>query len=388
MSELKREHALLSASGAKKWLNCTPSAKLEEGFSDVTTVFAEEGTFMHQLGELQLMHYLEHIDRKEFSKRFDKYKKVKFYNTELYEAIQTYVDLVIEHINQAKEKTLDAAVFIEQRVDFSRWVPEGFGTSDAVIIADGVLHIIDLKGGKGIRVDAEDNPQLKLYALGAYEAFDMLYDIRQVKMTIIQPRLDHISSSELVIEDLIEWAENYVKPRAELAFNGEGEFVPGEHCRFCKAKAVCRARAEKQLELMKYNFESPDSFTDNELGILLKDIGKLLDWAKDVSDYMYDQATQHGRHFEGWKLVEGRSTRKYTDTIAVAKALKDAGYKEAVIYEKNLLTITAMEKAIGKKAFNEIVGHLIEKPQGKPVLAPIEDKRAEISTVEAVKESF
>jgi len=383
-------HAKLSASGAKRWLSCPPSVKLEEPFEEESSIYAEEGTYAHALAEIKLRLALGQIKKKEYDKLAHALEKEyeQFHNQSLVEYVDAYVGKVQELFAEAKAHTADTVIELEQRVDFSRWVPEGFGTSDVVIIAEGILHIVDLKFGQGIRVDAEDNPQLKLYALGAYEAFDMLYDIHQVKMTIIQPRLDHISSSDLVIEDLLEWAENYVKPRAELAFIGEGEFAPGEHCRLCKAKAVCRARAEKQLELMKYNFESPDSFTDDELGILLKDIGKLLDWAKDVSDYMYDQATQHGRHFEGWKLVEGRSTRKYTDTVAVAKALKDAGYKEAVIYEKNLLTITAMEKVIGKKAFNEIVGHLLEKPQGKPVLAPIEDKRAEISTAEAIKESF
>ncbi|MBP3887687.1 MAG: DUF2800 domain-containing protein [Cellulosilyticum sp.] len=383
-------HAKLSASGAKRWLSCPPSVKLEEEFNEEPSIYAEEGTYAHALAEIKLRLALGQIKKKEYEKLVRALEKEyeNFHNQSLVEYVEAYVGKVQEFFAEAKAHTSDAVIELEQRVDFSRWVPEGFGTSDVVIIAEGVLHIIDLKFGQGVRVDAEDNPQLKLYALGAYEAFDMLYDIQQVKMTIIQPRLDHISSSELVIEDLLEWGENYVKPRADLAFNGEGEFAPGEHCRFCKAKAVCKARAEKQLELMKYNFESPDSFTDDELGILLKDIGKLLDWAKDVSDYMYEQATQHGRHFEGWKLVEGRSTRKYTDTIVVAKALKDAGYKEAVIYEKNLLTITAMEKVIGKKAFNEIVGHLIEKPQGKPVLVPIEDKRTEISTVKAIKESF
>lgn len=383
-------HAKLSASGAKRWLSCPSSVKLEEPFEEESSIYAEEGTYAHALAEIKLRLALGQIKKKEYDKLAHALEKEyeQFHNQALVEYVEAYVGKVQELFDEAKAHTSDAVIELEQRVDFARWVPEGFGTSDVVIIAEGVLHIVDLKFGQGIRVDAEDNPQLKLYALGAYEAFDMLYDIHQVKMTIIQPRLDHIPSSELVVEDLIEWAENYVKPRAELALNGEGEFVPGEHCRFCKAKAVCKARAEKQLELMKYNFESPDSFTDDELGILLKDIGKLLDWAKDVSDYMYEQATQHGRHFEGWKLVEGRSTRKYTDTIAVAKALKEAGYKEAVIYEKNLLTITAMEKVIGKKAFNEIVGHLIEKPQGKPVLAPIEDKRVEISTAEAIKESF
>lgn len=387
MSDLKRKHALLSASGAKRWMNCTLSARLEEQLPDKVSIFAEEGTFMHQLGELQLNYYLHKLGRSEFINLLEKYKENKFYSTEVYEAVQMYVNLVIEQIDEAKSKTKDTIVSIEQQVDFSKWVIEGFGTSDVIIISDGILHVIDLKGGQGVRVNAEDNPQLRLYGLGAYEAYDMLYDIRQVRMTIIQPRLDHISTSELVIEDLLEWAENKVKPKALLAFNGEGAFKSGDHCKFCKAKATCRARAKEQLELMKYEFQSPDLFTDEELGELLAKVGKLIDWAKDISDYMYAEALK-GKCYEGWKLVEGRSTRKYTDTIDVAAALTTSGYDEALIYEKNLLTITAMEKAIGKKTFNELVGHLTHKPVGKPVLTPADDKRVEINTLQCIKDSL
>ena len=383
-------HAKLSASGAKRWLNCPPSIKLEEEFEEQPSTYAEEGTYAHALAEIKLRLALGEIDAKAYKKLAKALQKEyeQYHNQALVEFVDLYVERVLELYAEAKAKIPDAVIVLEQRVDFSSWVPEGFGTSDVVIIADGVLHIVDLKFGQGVRVDAEDNPQLKLYALGAYEAFDMLYDIHQVKMTIIQPRLDHISSSELVIEDILEWAETYVKPRAELAFNGEGEFNPGEHCQFCKAKGSCKARAKEQLELMRYNLQSPDLFTDDELGVLLKEIGKLLDWAKDVSDYMYDQATKHGKHFSGWKLVEGRSTRKYKDTLTVAKTLTDAGYEEALIYEKNLLTITAMEKTLGTKVFNELIGHLVEKPQGKPVLVSVEDKRPEISTANAIKESL
>lgn len=383
-------HAKLSASGSKRWLNCTPSVRLEEEFPELTSTYAEEGTYAHALAEIMFRSKLEQITAKEYKKLAHALQKEyeQYHSKELEEYVEAYTSTVLEFYAQAKATTPDAIIALETRVDFSKWVPEGFGTSDVIIIADGVLNVIDLKFGQGVRVDVEDNPQLKLYALGAYEAFDMLYDIHQVKMTIIQPRLDHISSSELVIEDLLEWAETYVKPRAELAFNGEGDFFPGEHCKFCKAKGTCRARAKEQLELMKYELQSPDLFTDQELGELLTKVGKLVEWAKDISDYMYEQATVKSKHYEGWKLVEGRSTRKYSDTIAVAKALTTAGYDEALIYEKNLLTITAMEKALGKKVFNELIGHLIEKPTGKPVLTPVEDKRPEINTLESIKNSL
>lgn len=383
-------HAKLSASGSKRWLSCTPSVRLEEEFPEQTSTYAEEGTYAHALAEILLRNKLELITAKEYKKLANALQKEyqQYHNEALIEYVEAYANTVLELYAEAKAITPDAIIALETRVDFSKWVPEGFGTGDVIIIADGVLNVVDLKFGQGVRVDAEDNPQLKLYALGAYEAFDMLYDIHQVRMTIIQPRLDHISSSELVIEDLLEWADTYVKPRAELAFNGEGDFVPGEHCKFCKAKATCRARAKEQLDLMKYELQSPELFTDQELGELLTKVGKLMEWAKDISDYMYEQATEKGKHYKGWKLVEGRSTRKYSDTIAVAKALTTAGYDEALIYEKNLLTITAMEKALGKKVFNELIGHLIEKPTGKPVLTPIEDKRPEINTLESIKNSL
>lgn len=376
-------HARLSASGSKRWLNCTPSVRLEDEFPEQTSPYAEEGTYAHALAEIMLRRKLELMSVKEYRKLANALQKQyeQYHNKELEAYVEAYTNTVLELYSEAKATTPDAIIALETRVDFSKWVPEGFGTGDVIIIADGVLNVVDLKFGQGIRIDAEDNPQLRLYALGAYEAFDMLYDIHQVRMTIIQPRLDHISSSELVIEDLLEWAETYVKPRAELAFNGEGDFVPGEHCKFCKAKVTCRARAKEQLELMKYELQSPELFTDEELGELLTKVGKLVEWAKDISDYMYEQATVKGKHYEGWKLVEGRSTRKYTDTLAVAKTLTTAGYDEALIYEKNLLTITAMEKALGKKTFNELIGHLIEKPVGKPVLTPLGDKRPEINSV-------
>lgn len=376
-------HARLSASGSKRWLSCTPSVRLEDEFPKQTSTYAEEGTYAHALAEIMLRKKLELISAKEYKKLANALQKQyeQYHNKELEDYVEAYTNTVLELYTEAKASTPDAIIALETRVDFSKWVPEGFGTGDVIIIADGILNVVDLKFGQGIRIDAEANPQLRLYALGAYEAFDMLYDIRQVRMTIIQPRLEHISSSELVIEDLLEWAETYVKPRAELAFNGEGDFVPGEHCKFCKAKATCRARAKEQLDLMKYELQSPELFTDEELGELLTKVGKLVEWAKDISDYMYEQATEKGKHYEGWKLVEGRSTRRYTDTLAAAKALTTAGYDEALIYEKNLLTITAMEKALGKKVFNELIGHLIEKPVGKPVLTPLGDKRPEINSV-------
>ncbi|MEF9960974.1 MAG: DUF2800 domain-containing protein, partial [Niameybacter sp.] len=362
-------HARLSASGAKRWLVCHPSVRLEEEFPEQSSSYAEEGTVAHSLGELHLRLALGELTKAQHKKQLNTLKKehVTYYSQEMEEAVATYVEAVMELYLEAKSNCPDAMIMLEQRVDFSEWVPDGFGTGDVIIIADNSLHIADLKFGRGVKVDAEDNPQLKLYALGAFSEYAMLYDIAQVKMTIIQPRLDHISTSELVIEDLLEWADTYVKPRALLAYNGEGEFIPGEEtCRFCKAKYVCRARGVQQLELMKHDLQSADTFSEDEIAELLTKVGPLVEWAKDIADYAYKQATENHVRYTGWKLIEGRSTRRYKDGLEVAKVLKQAGYEEAIIFEKNLLGITAMEKALGKKVFKELLEGLVEKPQGKP----------------------
>ncbi len=379
------DHAKLSASGAKRWLLCHPSVRLEEEFLEETSSYAEEGTVAHALAELKLRLALGELTKMHYKKQLEEFKKEHstYYNEEMEEATTTYMEAVMELYAEAKSSCSDAMIMLEQRVDFSKWVPEGFGTSDVVIIADNIMHITDLKYGRGVKVSAEDNPQLKLYALGAFNEYAMLYDIGQVKMTIIQPRLDHISTSELVIEDLIEWGDTYVKPRALFAYNGEGEFAPGEEtCRFCKAKHVCKARAAQQLDLMKYELQSPDIFTDDEIAELLTKVGPFVEWAKGIADYAYKQATEKDVKFKGWKLVEGRSTRRYKDTLEVAKVLKAAGYDEALIYEKNLLSITAMEKAIGKKQFKELLADHVIKPEGKPILTSESDKRPEIQSIE------
>lgn len=382
------DHAKLSASGAKRWLLCHPSVRLEEEFIEETSSYAEEGTVAHALAELKLRLALGELTKTQYKNQLEEFKREHstYYNEEMEEATTTYMEAVMELYAEAKSSCSDAMIMLEQRVDFSKWVPEGFGTSDVVIIADNIMHITDLKYGRGVKVSAEDNPQLKLYALGAFNEYAMLYDIGQVKMTIIQPRLDHISTSELVREDLIEWGDTYVKPRALLAYNGEGEFAPGEEtCRFCRAKHVCKARAAQQLDLMKYELQSPDIFTDDEIAELLTKVGPFVEWAKDIADYAYKQATEKDVKFKGWKLVEGRSTRRYKDTLEVAKVLKAAGYDEALIYEKNLLSITAMEKAIGKKQFKELLSDHVIKPEGKPILTPESDKRSEM---QSIKDAF
>ena len=263
------KHAILSASGASRWMACTPSAVLEQQFENKSSVFAEEGTLAHELGELTLKLNLGEITKRTFNSKFKKIQENKLYSADMPDYVQTYVDTCLERVSEAKATTPDALFKIEQRLDFSEWVPDGFGTGDFVIIADGTMEVCDLKYGKGVPVSANNNKQMMLYALGAIAEFNFLYDIQKVRMTIIQPRLDNISTFEVTTEDLLKWAEDYVRPRAELAIKGKGEFCAGDHCKFCRAKAICRARAEKNMELAKYDFEEPALLDNNDVAYIL-----------------------------------------------------------------------------------------------------------------------
>lgn len=377
-------HAILSASGAKRWMACTPSARFEEQFPESTSDFAEEGTAAHALAEIFLRDTQEGVGGGYLLFT----EGNPHYDQTMEDYVLGYVDRVLERFAEARAKTPDAIMLLEQRLDFSEWVPEGFGTGDVVIIADGQLEIIDLKYGKGVPVEAEGNPQLRLYGLGAYNTFSLLFDIKSVRMTIDQPRLDSVTSCELLVEDLLEWAENEVKPKAADAWEGRGKYQPGDHCRFCRGKALCKARAEANLELAKYDFTDPNILMPDEIGEILGRLDELMNWAGTVKDYALEQAEKHGVRWPGWKLVEGRSNRKYSDQDAIASTLTGAGIEEALIYERSLLGITAMEKALGKKQFETLLGDLIIKPAGKPVLVPENDKRPEIGSVNSAKNDF
>lgn len=380
-------HAKLSASGAHRWMACTPSANLEEQFPDKSSEYAEEGTLAHSLAELILRYNNNEISKKTYSTRLNKLKKDPLYSQEMQEYVEDYALQVWEQINEAKATCPDAQALFEQRLDFSDYVPEGFGTGDVVIIADDLVQVIDLKYGKGVGVSAIGNPQLRLYGLGAWLEHSMLYDIRRIRMTIIQPRLENVSTEELSIKELLDWAETEVKPRARLAMDGEGDFCVGDHCRFCKAFATCRAQMNYQMELAKYDFADAELLEDTEIGDVLSRVDALVKWAEAVKDYAFDQALNHGVHFDGWKLVEGRSNRKYTDETQVAEKLTQAGYTE--IYKpQELQGITALEKIVGRKKFVEILDGLIEKPEGKPVLVPQADKRPELDITENIKDEF
>lgn len=380
---MPEQHAILSASSSHRWLACPPCVRLEEKFPQKTSEYAAEGTLAHELGEITLRHSLGEMSTRTFNSRLKKIQQDKLFTADMPDYVETYVDTCLEKFSEAKAKTPDAIFKVEQRLDFSEWVPDGFGTGDFVTIADGTMEICDLKYGKGVPVSAKGNPQMRLYALGAIAEFSFLYDIENVKMTIIQPRLDSISTDEISVKDILEWAEKVLKPTAELAFKGEGEFKAGEHCGFCRAKSVCKARADKNLELAKYEFRSTDTLSEKDIANILAQANELAKWVKDIQEYALDQALQ-GVNYEGWKVVEGRSNRKYVDTEKVAERLLFNDYLEESIYKpKELQGLTNMEKIVGKKKLNELIGDLIEKPQGKPVLVPEEDKRPVFNSAKA-----
>jgi hypothetical protein len=362
-------HAILSASGAHRWMNCTPSARLELEFDDQSGEAAAIGTAAHALSEHKLRKALKMQSDKPFS---------KYDSDEMDKYTDEYVEFVLEIIEQVKQDCNDPLVLIEQRLDFSTYVPDGFGTGDCLIIADGTLHIIDFKYGQGVLVSAEENPQMKLYSLGALELFDGIYDIGEVSMTIYQPRRENVSTSTVSKESLYQWADEILKPKAELAFTGDGNYCPGEWCQFCRAAVKCRARAEEKMKLAVFEFTLPPLLSDEEIAEILTSLGDLTNWANDIMAYAANAAINHGKEWPGFKVVTGRSNRKYTNEKAVAEAMKKAGYQD--IYRQSLITITQMEKLLGKKRFNEILGGLVKKPPGKPVLVPVSDKRSEITT--------
>lgn len=367
------DHALLSASGAHRWLNCPPSAVLESREPDSSSSAAEQGTVAHALAEWKLRCALHQAPA--FKPESD------WIDTEMEHYTDDYVAFIQEHVSLAREACGDPQVLIEQRLDFSHIVPGGFGTGDAVIIAEPTLQIIDLKYGQGVLVEAEQNPQLMLYALGALHAFGSLYDIETVEVTIFQPRRSNVNTWSITVAELEAWAEAKVKPKAELAVVGEGEFCPGSWCQFCRIAPTCRARAEANLQLAKLEFAPPAELSDAEIADVIAKIPDLKSWASDVEAYALSKAVNQGVVFEGFKLVAGRSIRKYTSEKEVAAAAEAAGYRD--IWDRKLITLTAMEKLMGKPTFNEVLGDLVTKPAGKPTLVPASDKRPPLDLVSA-----
>ena len=360
-------HAILSASSSHRWLNCNPSARLEQEFADRETDAAAEGTAAHALCEHKLRRALKMRSKKPIS---------PYDCDEMDACTDAYVEFVMEALAEAKQECKDPLVLIEQKLDFSCYVPDGYGTGDCIIVADKRLHIIDFKYGQGVLVDAEQNPQMMLYALGALRLFDSLYDITEVSMSIFQPRRENVSTWTISVDDLLDWAENTLKPKAELAFKGEGEYTPGSWCQFCKAAVKCRARAEAKLQLARYEFAMPPLLSDEEIEDILLKLDDLTKWANEITAYAQDAAVNHGKVWRGFKLVESRTNRRYTDEEAVVQAANAAGYHD--IYKKSLIPITEMERLMGKRTFAEVIGSLVEKPKGQPTLVPASDKRPAI----------
>lgn len=358
------KHSLLSPSSSHRWVECPPSVRLTENYQDTSSGYAAEGTQAHSVAESKLRHKLGQS------------KAVcKCGDTEMDEHTDDYIDFVVEQL----EGLTNPRIYVEQKVDCSRWVPNCSGTCDALIVSEGVLNIIDLKYGRGVRVVAEANDQLRIYALGALEMFGFLYPIHTVRMSIFQPRLSNCSTWEVSREDIEKWAEEVLKPAAELAWYGNGDYKAGDHCQFCKAKAECRERAKANMALAAYDFIDSALLENSEIATILGKIDALASWVSDVKDFALAEALK-GVRFDGWKVVEGRSNRKYTDEDAVAEAVKGIGLDP---FEHKVLGVTAMTTLLGKKRFEETIGGLIEKPQGKPVLVPVTDKRQEINIITA-----
>lgn len=360
-------HARFSPSSAGRRIQCPPSLLLEEQFPDTTSPYAEEGTYGHALAEKKLEQYL--------SKKKIKTQKSEYHTEELEEAVDEYVQYVIDTIEEGK-KAGQVVVSIEQRVDVSAYAEGCFGTADAMVLSNDELHIIDLKLGRGVEVSAENNPQLMCYGLGMLDMMDIIYDIDKVKLSIVQPRINNLSTWTIEASKLKSWGAKVLKPAAELALKGEGEFKSGEHCRFCKARFTCRARANENLELARLEFKEAPLLTDDEMGEVLRKAEEIKRWAEEIYGWAQAQAIDNGVKFEGFKLVEGRSVRQYIDLAKVETAAKTAGYND--IYKVELLGITAMEKYMGKKSFAEILGGLVHKPPGKLVLVQLDDKREEV----------
>lgn len=357
-------HAVLSPSASARWLSCPPSARLEEQFKDSSGEAAAEGTAAHALAEHKLNKMLKRRSCRPHS---------SYDSDEMEECTDGYVSFVMEQI-QIIDKPF---VCVEQHLDLTNFVPEAYGTADCLIVGSGIVHVIDFKFGRGVLIDAERNPQLMLYALGALDMLSNLYDISEARMSIYQPRREHVSTWSVSVDEMLDWAEKELKPGAQLAFAGKGEYAVGVWCHFCRASPRCRARAKAQLESAKGEFRLPPLLTDDEIAELLPRLPELARWVDEVSAYALDMAANHGKSWPGFKLVAGRSIRKYADADKVVEAARKAGFTD--IFDRKLIPVTQMEKLMGKEKFNEVLGGLIFKPQGKPTLVLMSDKRPAIN---------
>lgn len=380
------QHALLSASGAHRWLHCTGSPLLEKDFPDSTSVYAQEGTLAHELCELKLMAYTGEITKRKLTSMKNKLMKSELWQPEMDSTSEAYLDY-IKDITMSY--TVKPVILTEKKVDFSRYVPEGFGTADCLILAGDTLHVIDYKHGKGVVVDADHNPQMMLYALGAIDELSLLYRFKSIHMVIVQPRVNNISEFTMTADELREWGESVVKPKAEAAISGKGKFEAGDWCRFCRAKQQCKTRYESNDSLYTELSErhDPRLITLEELGDYLKRGKDMAAWLEDMKEYALSESLA-GAEVPGWKAVEGRGSRAFTDTDEAVDTLIKNGIDESVLYERRVLTLAQMEKAVGKKAFGELVGDLVVKNPGKPTLVEESDKRPKITNLPTAADVF
>lgn len=377
MAHELRQHAVLSASGSHRWLECPPSALLELDFPDSSSAAAKEGTLAHELCEMKVKNYFysSEFNKRKLAAGIKELKKNELWQDEMLGHTETYLDYI-----KAEAIAFESSpyVAIERKLDLSNYIPNGFGTADCILIGNNKIQIVDFKYGKGVPVSAEHNPQMMLYALGAYELYKILYAVNTVKLSIVQPRLDSISEFECSLEELLKFGK-YAKERANLAIKGEGEFKPSEKtCRFCRAKARCKARAEENVKLAFAMSKTPDLLTNEEIGVYLKQGMDIAKWVSDLQDFALSECLA-GRDIKGFKAVEGRSTRTWSDLDTAFDKLISSGISEEVLYEKKPLTLTQVEKTIGKTTFTELVGDLVVKPPGKPTLVEDSDKRPAIT---------
>lgn len=378
MSDIKHEnraHALLSPSGASRWMNCTPSARKEEHIQDTPSVYALEGTLAHELAEIELKKYHCFITHEEYQSKIAKIESDEMYAGDMSEEVYKYVSYCIEQYEAYKKQCKFVDISIEDKIDLTEYIEEGFGLNDHIILADTLLEVIDLKYGRGVAVSAVENDQLKLYGLGALWKHSLVHDIKEVKLTIVQPRTNSISSFIISAEDLEKWGEEQVKPKAEMAFKGEGEFNPGTWCKFCKFKPKCRAVFENNLKLVKEDFRDPDEITEEELIEVYKKTEQITSWLNSIEAYIHNKL-MNKEVVHGYKLVTGRSNRVFTDTKAVEKILRENKYDETkFMSEPKLLSITAIEKLTGKTEFTNLLSEYVSKTEGKPTIALENDKR-------------
>ena len=377
-------HALLGPSSAARWIACPPSVKLCEQFEDVESEYAKEGSLAHEIAELKVRKLIDPgLTSRKFTAAMKKLREKELYQEEM----QGYTDEYVEFIQeQMYSHLVTPHVAVEQKVDFSEYVPNGFGTADCILISNDTLHVIDFKYGKGVPVSVENNKQLLLYALGAYLAYEMIFPIAHIKMSIVQPRLANIDTWECSLDYLLEFAK-IAQEKATMALKGEGDFNCGEHCKFCKAKAICKERANVNLELAKYEFKAADQLTLEEIGEILEKAKDLAKWAEDLKEYALSESLK-GNEVPGWKAVNGRGSRSFTNTDDAIKVLVDNGIAEELLFERKYLTLAQMEKIVGKKEFNSLVGDLIVMNVGKPTLVEASDKREAIANRIKAEDEF